>query len=64
MHTVSFPVILGDFGCDVTCQDCQEDLPNIAEYRARFQASLLTRIARTGVGTKLSFDTIVNLFSL
>ena len=64
LNTASFPVILGDFGCDVICQDCHEDLPNIAEYRARFQASLLTRMARTGIGAKLSFDTSVNLFSL
>ena len=31
----SFPVVLGDFGCDVTCQACREN----SRYRARFQAS-------------------------
>ena len=31
--SASFPVVLGDFGCDVTCQACREN------YRARFQAS-------------------------
>ena len=23
----SFPVVLGDFGCDVTCQACRENSP-------------------------------------
>ena len=31
-HPASFPVVLGDFGCDVTCQACRENSP-------RFQAS-------------------------
>ena len=36
----SFPVVLGDFGCDVTCQACWENSPRTASrYRARFQAS-------------------------
>ena len=30
-----FPVILGNFGCDVTCQACRENL----HYHTRFQAS-------------------------
>ena len=30
-----FPVILGDFRCDVTCQACRENL----HYHTRFQAS-------------------------
>ena len=25
--TASFPVVLGDFGCDVTCQACRENSP-------------------------------------
>ena len=40
----SFPVVLGDFGCDVTCQACRENSP---------RTPLVTRIARTGLGTKL-----------
>ena len=39
---VSFPVVLGDFGCDVTCQACRENSP-----------ALVTQIARTGLGTRL-----------
>ena len=35
----SFPVVLGDFGCDVTCQACRENSPRISRYRAGFQAS-------------------------
>ena len=39
-NTASFPVVLGDFGCDVTCQACRENSPGTASrYRARFQAS-------------------------
>ena len=34
----SFPVVLGDFGCDVTCQAGRE--------------KLVTRIPRTGLGTR------------
>ena len=38
--TASFPVVLGDFGCDVTCQACRESSPRTpSRYRARFQAS-------------------------
>ena len=35
-RTASFPVVLGDFGCDVTRQACRESSPS---YRTRFQAS-------------------------
>ena len=35
LRPASFPVILGDFGCDVTCQACRENL----HYHTRFQAS-------------------------
>ena len=36
----SFPVVLGDFGCDVTCQACRENSPRTPpRYRARFLAS-------------------------
>ena len=34
-QAASFPVVLGDFGCDVTCQACREN----SRYRTRFQAS-------------------------
>ena len=37
--SVSFPVVLGDFGCDVTCQACREISRESSRYRARFQAS-------------------------
>ena len=45
--TASFPVVLGNFGCDVTCQACRENSP----YRTRFQAS--SWIVRPGLGTRL-----------
>ena len=35
-RTASFPVVLGDFGCDVTRQACRGSSPS---YRTRFQAS-------------------------
>ena len=25
----SFPVVLGDFGCDITCQACRENSPSV-----------------------------------
>ena len=40
----SFPVVLGDFGCDVTGQACRENSP-----------PLVTRIARTGLVRRLPF---------
>ena len=33
--TASLPVVLGDFGCEVTCQACREN----SRCHARFQAS-------------------------
>ena len=35
--SASFRVVLGDFGCDVTCQACRE---NSLGTHTRFQASL------------------------
>ena len=32
----SFPVVLGNFGCEATCQTCRE---NSSRIRARFQAA-------------------------
>ena len=40
----SFPVVLGDFGCEVTGQACRENSP-----------PLVTRIARTGLVRRLPF---------
>ena len=37
--SASFPVVLGDFGCDVTCQACREISRESSRYRARFQTS-------------------------
>ena len=37
--SASFPVVRGDFGCDVTCQACREISRESSRYRARFQAS-------------------------
>ena len=53
-NPASFPVVLGDFGCDVTCQACRENSPRT--HRAMALGSkppLVTRIARTGLGTRL-----------
>ena len=50
----SFPVVLSDFRCDVTCQSCREK----SHYRAialGCKPPLVTRIAWTGLGTRLSF---------
>ena len=33
--SASFPVVLGNFGCDVTCEACREN----SSYLPRFQAS-------------------------
>ena len=50
----SFPVVLGDFGCDVTCQACRENSPRTPRAIALGSKPLLfTRIARTGLGTRL-----------
>ena len=35
-RAASFPVVLGDFGCEATCQTCRE---NSLRIRARFQAA-------------------------
>ena len=42
----SFPVVLGDFRCDVTCQACREN-------SLGSKPPLVTRKARTGLGTRL-----------
>ena len=42
----SFPVVLGDFRCDVTCQACREN-------SLGSKPPLVTQIARTGLGTRL-----------
>ena len=40
LSTASFPLVLGDFGCDATCQACRDNSPRTASrYRTRFQAS-------------------------
>ena len=50
----SFPVVLGDFGCDVTCQACRENSPRTPRAIALgSKPPLVTRIARTGLGTRL-----------
>ena len=52
----SFPVVLGDFGCDVTCQACRENSPRTPRAIALgSKPPLATRIARTGLGTRLLF---------
>ena len=39
-NPASFPAVLCDFGCDVTCQACRENSPRTSSrYRARFQTS-------------------------
>ena len=58
MHAASFPVVLGDFGCDVTadvtCQACRENSPRTPRAIALgSKPPLVTRIARTGLGTRL-----------
>ena len=50
----SLPVVLGDFGCDVTYQACRENSPR--KPRAITLGSKpppVTRIARTGLVTRL-----------
>ena len=57
----SFPVVLGDFGCDVTadvtCQACRENSP----IALGSKPPLVTRIARTGLGTRLCIHHIYSL---
>ena len=38
LETASFPVVLGDFGFEVTCQACRESSPR-TRFPTRFQAS-------------------------
>jgi len=47
----SFPVVLGDFGCDVTCQACRESSPSAIALGSK--PPLVTQIARTGLGMRL-----------
>ena len=49
--SASFPVVLGDFGCDVTYQACRENSPRAIALGSK--PPLVTRIARTGLGTRL-----------
>ena len=49
----SFPVLLADFGCDVTCQACRESSPRTRAIALGSKPPLVTRIARTGLGTRL-----------
>ena len=56
LDPASFQVVLGDFGCDVTCQACRE----VRRGRPRAIAlgskpPLVTQIARTGLGTRLGW---------
>ena len=32
VNPASFPVVLGDFRCDVTCQACRENSPRTLSY--------------------------------
>ena len=51
---VLLPVILGDFRCDLTYQACRENLLTLPRAIAlSFQPPLVTRIAWTGLGTRL-----------
>ena len=51
-HHSSFPIVLGDFGCDVTCQACRENSPIITNpkwrYRATTLAKFLQKASETG----------------
>ena len=46
-----FPVVLGDFWYDVTCQACRENSPRTLALGSK--PPLVTRIALTGLGTRL-----------
>ena len=48
--SASFPVVLGDFGCDVTRQACRENS----------KPPLVTRIARIGLGTRLREPVLIS----
>lgn len=47
--SASFPVVLGDFVCDVTCLSCRKN----SRWAFDPKLPLLTRIAQTGLGTRL-----------
>ena len=55
--TESFPVVLGDFGCDVTCQACREN------SQLGSKPPLVTRIVLTGLGTMLVTESWVSIKS-
>ena len=53
-NTASPTVVLGDFGCDVTCQACRENSPRTPPAIALgSKPPLVTQIARTGLGKRL-----------
>ena len=53
-RAASFPVVLGDFGCDVTCQACRENSPKTPRaIGLGSKPPLVTQIARTGLETRL-----------
>ena len=52
IHAASFPVVLGDFRYDVACQACRENSRAIA---LGSKPPLVTRIARTGLGRRLTY---------
>ena len=55
--TELFPVVLGDFGRDVTCQACRENSPLGSKLPP------VTRIARTVLGTRLVTESWVSIKS-
>ena len=56
LYSFLFPVILGNFGCDVTCQACRENSPRTpCAIALGSKPPLVTRIARTGLGMRLGY---------
>ena len=55
----SFRVVLGDFGCDVTCQACQEN--SLRTIALGSKPPLVTRMAWTGLGTRLGTNNWVGI---
>ena len=53
MPPATFPTVLGDFGCDVTCHTCRENSPRTHAITLGSNPPLVTRIARTGLGKRL-----------
>ena len=53
MPPATFPTVLGDFGCDVTCHTCRENSPRTRAITLGSKPPLATRIARTGLGKRL-----------